>query len=104
MQSLFLKSLTALLVVTFAGPALASSVAERQVNQQQRIAQGIGSGELNRREAARLERKEVRLHRSIVRDRYDGGRFTRIERYKAQRRLDRMSARIYRQKHDGQRR
>ncbi len=58
-----------------AGLALAAhpNVAERQVNQQQRIHEGMRSGELTKRETARLERNASRVHRSIARDRRDGG-------------------------------
>lgn len=79
-----------------------SSAAGRQVNQQERIAQGVLSGELTRPEARHLERNAVRLHRSIQRDRRDGGEFTARERVKAEKKLKRQSRAIYRQKHDNQ--
>lgn len=82
--------------------ALADPVARRQVRQQARIAQGVASGELTKVEAARLERGAARVHRQVVRDRLDGGGFTAAERAKAHATLDRQSARIARQKHDGQ--
>ncbi len=86
-----------------AGLAMASgNVKGRQVHQQRRIAQGVRSGELTRPEARRLERNAARIHRSVVRDRIDGGVFTPRERAKAQHRLNRQSRAIYRQKHDGQ--
>lgn len=86
-----------------AGLALAAGGAKgRQIHQQRRIAQGVRSGELTRPEARRLERSAARIHRSVVRDRIDGGVFTPRERAKAQRRLNKQSRRIYRQKHDGQ--
>lgn len=91
-------------VVLSAGTALAAGpgAGGRQVKQQKRIAQGVRSGELTRPEARRLERSAVRVHRSIARDRVDQGGFTARERVKAQRRLDRQSKAIYRQKHDAQ--
>jgi len=86
-----------------AGLALAGgNVTARQVHQQRRIAQGVRSGELTRAEARHVERNASRIHRSIVRDRVDGGAFTPHERAKAQRRLNQQSRSIYRQKHDGQ--
>ena len=61
-----------------AGLALAAhpNVAERQVNQQKRINQGVRSGELTKPEALKLERNAARIHRSVARDRRDGGVFT----------------------------
>jgi hypothetical protein len=87
-----------------AGLALAggANVKSRQLHQQRRIAQGVKSGELTRREARRLETNAAAIHRSVVRDRIDGGVFTQPERAKAQGRLNRQSRAIYRQKHDGQ--
>ena len=73
-----------------------------QLNQQKRIAQGVRSGELTRPEARHLERNAVRVHRSIKRDRLDGGEFIPRERAKAQKKLNRQSRAIYRQKHDNQ--
>lgn len=63
-------------------PALAGTprLDAREHNQRQRIAQGVRSGELTRPEARGLIAGERRLHRHAKR----------------------MSARIYRQKHDAQ--
>ena len=89
-----------------AGLALAAhpNVAERQINQQARIRQGVRSGELTPRETARLKRNSARVHRSIARDRRDGGVFTPRERAKARKKLNRQSRAINRQKHDRQHR
>jgi protein involved in polysaccharide export with SLBB domain len=88
------------------GAALAlaggANVKGRQIHQQRRIAQGARSGELTRAEARRLEKNAALIHRSVVRDRVDGGVFTPRERVKAQHRLNHQSRAIYRQKHDGQ--
>jgi hypothetical protein len=88
--------------MTAAMAVAAGNVKGRQVQQQRRIAQGARSGELTRPEARRLERQSAAIHRSILRDRIDGGVFTPRERAKAQRRLNHQSRAIYRQKHDGQ--
>ncbi len=68
-------------VVLSVGAAVAAGP---QVNQQKRIAQGVRSGELTRAEARHLERNAGRVHRSIKRDRRDGGVFTALERVRAQ--------------------
>ena len=86
-----------------AGLALAKDPpAERQKRQQRRIGQGVNSGELTKKETLKLERNAARIHRSVVKDRHDGGVFTPRERAKAHRKLNRQSRAIYRQKHDSQ--
>jgi hypothetical protein len=75
----------------------------RQARQQQRIAEGIESGQLTARETARLERKETRLNREIRRDRADGGGLSARERRKINRQQNQLSRGIYREKHDRQR-
>jgi hypothetical protein len=58
-----------------AAPALADSyeqiVNRRQANQEQRSDQGIRSGELNRREAARLENAQNAQSQRIYRQKHD---------------------------------
>ncbi|MGI9036176.1 MAG: hypothetical protein ACR2GD_09075 [Pyrinomonadaceae bacterium] len=78
------------------------NVNKRQENQQDRIAQGIKSGELTPREAARLENQETRLNRIEARKRASGGKLTNRERGQLERDLNRESRSIYRQKHDKQ--
>lgn len=82
--------------------AQAGNIARRQWRQQQRIGQGLRSGELTAREAARLERHQARLNRRIAHDRADGGGLSLAERRRITRRQNVESRRIYRQKHDGQ--
>jgi len=89
------------MVLTSAFPAQAGPIANREHNQQQRIAQGVGSGQLTVRETARLEGREAALNRSIARMRSNGP-LTAGERYRINQRQDRISRGIYRQKHDGQ--
>ncbi len=72
----------------------------RQENQQDRIAQGIKSGSLTPREAARLESQEARINGLESRLRQNG--LTPSERGRLERDLNRESRNIYRQKHDGQ--
>ena len=82
-------------------PALAGTprLDAREHNQRQRVAQGIRSGELTRPETRRLIRGEIGLHRHERAARADGV-VTRAERLRLERNADRMSGRIYRQKHD----
>jgi hypothetical protein len=73
----------------------------RERHQQTRIRQGIRSGELTRRETARLASQQARIRVSERFARADGHLSVR-ERLRLDRQLDRASRRIYRQKHDGQ--
>jgi uncharacterized protein YdeI (BOF family) len=79
-----------------------NGVNERQRNQQQRIRQGVRSGELTGVEAARLQRRESQIRLNEARARRSGGEFTPEERARIQGQLDRSSQRIYQQKHDAQ--
>lgn len=80
----------------------AQTLEQREREQQQRIRQGVASGELTRREAAHLERKERQTRSMIRHDRRDGYGLTAQERAKAQRRLNQNSRAIAREKHDNQ--
>jgi hypothetical protein len=98
---MFSKIAVTLALSVAALPALAGKpgLDAREQNQRERIAQGIRSGELTRPEARRLARGEIGLHRHERIARSDGV-VTRAERHRLHRHADRMSGRIYRQKHD----
>src|SRR5262252_4706522 len=68
----------------------------REYNQQQRIRQGVKSGELTRRETERLEAREARIRVDERFARRDGHVSPR-ERARLNRELDRTSRDIYRQ-------
>ncbi|MBI1788061.1 MAG: hypothetical protein HYR60_11000 [Acidobacteria bacterium] len=98
-----------ILTTILAGAVLASGLfadapKRRQKRQQERIAQGVKSGELTPKETAKLERKEARLHKQIVKDRKDGGGLTPKERAKIDAKQDKLSREIYKEKHDAQKR
>jgi hypothetical protein len=81
----------------------AQEIHKRKENQQDRIAQGVKSGELTAGETAKLERKEARVNRETRRDRaQNGGTLTPQERRKINRQQNRLSRQIYREKHDRQ--
>ena len=84
-------------------PAYAQGrVAKRQENQQDRIAQGVGSGQLTAGETANLEHKEAKLNREVRNDRKaNGGTLTPQERRQVNRQQNRLSRNIYRDKHNG---
>lgn len=75
----------------------------RQHHQQQRIGQGVRSGELTPAEARRLEREQRHIRREERRYKADGT-LTPAERADLQHDLNRASRHIYNEKHDDQRR
>ena len=85
--------------VAMAAPAEAR-INQRQGHQQQRIFQGLRSGDLNARETYRLERQQAHIARYEARSRADGGGLSWRERYRVERMQDRASRNIYRQRHD----
>jgi hypothetical protein len=91
-------------IALFAIPAFAAPVGARSASLQARINQGVASGQLTGPEAARLQRQENRLNRTIARDQRDGGGLSLHERAKIQRQENRLSRHIAVQKHDAQRR
>ncbi len=74
---------------------------QRQINQEQRIQQGVQSGALTPREAARLERGQQHLQAKEARAKADGV-VTQQERAHLQHAEDVQSRRIYAEKHDRQ--
>jgi hypothetical protein len=90
-------------LLLFSPPAEAAGrVGKRQIRQQARIAQGVRSGELTRRETARLERQQAGLACQKRRMLADGGGLGPVERARLEGRQDRLSRHIYHQKHDQQ--
>src|SRR5882762_9363129 len=94
--------LTAVAAALFCGSAFAQAgTIQRDVNQQQRIEQGLKSGQLTTREAARLEREEARVERDQARALSDG-KLTPAEKARITREQNKVSRDIYREKHDAQ--
>lgn len=91
------------LIVSMSLLAGAQTIRQREDRQQDRIAQGVASGQLTPREAARLEHREAQLNRQIARDRRSGGRLTPRERARLAREQAQLSRSIEREKHDSQR-
>lgn len=88
-------------ILAAAMPAHAA-VNKRQARQEARIDQGVNSGSLNRREAARLNRNQRNIARYEAKSRADGGGLSTRERANLRRMQNNSSRRIYRQKHDAQ--
>jgi hypothetical protein len=78
-----------------------NEVGQRRENQQDRIANGIRSGQMTAGEASRTEGREQRINRSVAADRAaNGGKLTGQERQNINRRQNGASRQIYRQKHN----
>jgi hypothetical protein len=79
-----------------------SEVGKRAENQQDRISQGIKSGQLTAGEAARLENKDAKINQEVSADRKaNGGKLTAQEKAQVNRQQNQMSRQIYRDKHNG---
>lgn len=74
---------------------------QRQANQERRIDQGIASGQLNQREANRLDRQQDRIDRMENRVKADGV-VTDKERARITHEQNQASRHIAREKHDAQ--
>lgn len=97
--------LSALLLATVSGAALAQtatpSLDRREARQEQRIQKGVQSGQLTAPEANRLERRADRLEKHEAHAKADGV-VTPQERTRLQREADRNSREIRRETHDRQ--
>jgi hypothetical protein len=77
------------------------TIQERKTDQQQRIAQGVRSGQLTPRETANLERREASVnHEERAMRRADGGHLTKQDKAVLTQRQNRISQSIYRDKHN----
>ena len=74
---------------------------QRNVNQQERIQEGLQSGDLTTREAGRLERQQAHVNRVETRA-MRNGEISNVEQARITAAQNRSSRHIYREKHDGQ--
>ncbi|HEX4020679.1 MAG TPA: hypothetical protein VHX63_06015 [Acidobacteriaceae bacterium] len=78
-----------------------SRVGERSNNQQQRIAQGVRSGQMTPGETARAENNEKSINREVRQDRQaNGGKLTQQERQNVNQRQNKESRQIDKEKHN----
>ncbi|HYL87228.1 MAG TPA: hypothetical protein VEU32_00520 [Burkholderiales bacterium] len=95
-------TIAAALALAFSGAAFAQAgTVQRDANQQQRIEQGLKSGRLNTREAARLEGEETKVEKDQARAMRDG-KLSPAEKARLAREQNNVSRDIYREKHDAQ--
>jgi hypothetical protein len=77
------------------------SIAQRKENQQDRIANGVKSGQLTPGETANLEKKEAAINKETRTDRAaNGGKLTPAEKAQVNSQQNQLSKQIYRDKHN----
>ena len=103
-KNLLFSMLTIILIsISAVGRAQTATpeVTKRQVNQQERIGQGVNSGSLTPAETAHLEGREEKIQQDKKAAKADGT-VTPAEKAKLNKEENRTSRAIYRQKHDRQ--
>jgi len=86
---------------TSATPAPKPSIAQRKENQQDRIANGVKSGQLTAGETANLETKEAAINGETKADRAaNGGKLTTAEKQQINKQQNQLSKQIYNDKHN----
>lgn len=82
-------------------PAKKQTIGERQVHQKARIKEGVKSGELDAKEAARLkaEQQKIQAEKKVAKA---DGQVTKEERTMIKHDQNKASRHIYKQKHDAQ--
>ena len=84
-----------------ADPQPKSEVGKRAENQQDRISQGVKSGQLTAGETANLETKEAAINGEVKADRAaNGGKLTAAEKTQVNRQQNKLSNQIYQDKHN----
>ena len=82
-------------------PAQKPTIADRKENQQDRIAQGVKSGQLTAGETSKLETKEAAINGETRADRAaNGGKLTAAEKQQVNKQQNQMSKQIYQDKHN----
>ena len=88
-------------IATSAQAQNAADVVQRDVNQQNRIEQGLKSGQLTTKEAGKLEREESRVDKMEANAMKDG-KVTNAEKRRIEAAENKASKDIYNEKHDAQ--
>ena len=105
MKNLIKTAAAITLVFTFGGQVMADTpkLDNRQDKQKARIAQGVKSGELTKKETARMVNGQIQLQKMENKAKADGV-VTKKERARLQHKANKESAKIYHNKHDNQKR
>jgi hypothetical protein len=87
--------------IVFSQEPSGSEIKNRKENQQDRIANGVDSGQLTAGETAKLEKQESRLNKEITKDRVaNGGNLTNKEKQQINTQQNILSKEIYKDKHN----
>jgi hypothetical protein len=79
-------------------------IGQRRQDQQDRIAQGVKSGQLTAGETSKLENQQQGIHREIGADKQaNGGKLTGLDKKSINQSQNRASRNIYRDKHNARR-
>jgi hypothetical protein len=79
----------------------AGKIGQRKENQQDRIGQGVKSGQLTAGETSHIENKEAAVNKEVSAERtLNGGKLSAAERKQVNRQQNRLSKRIYTDKHN----
>ncbi len=101
MKNMFLALTAAGMLLGSTGLFADDVIHDRKENQQDRIAQGVKSGQLTAGETANLEHKESNVNKEIRHDRkQNGGNLTNKEKAQVNRQQNKLSRNIYRDKHN----
>jgi hypothetical protein len=101
MTSIRIFAVAAALILAAPLAASAQEVLDRERTQQERIGQGVASGQITAGGAAKLENRERRINASRRADlASNGGRLTAGERRNLNRRENAASSHIYQDKHN----
>jgi len=101
MKKMFLTLTAAGMLMGASGLFADDVIHDRKENQQDRIAQGVKSGQLTAGETANLEHKESNLNKEVRHDRkQNGGNLTNKEKAQVNRQQNKLSRNIYRDKHN----
>jgi hypothetical protein len=100
-QTAIAAGLSACTIAAAAYAQNTTDVVQRDVNQQNRIEQGLKSGELTTKEAGKLEREESHIDK-MESNALKDGKMTNVEKSRIERAENQASKDIYREKHDAQ--
>jgi hypothetical protein len=101
MKRIVFATLVAAAALPLAAQTSTPRVDQREVNQQQRIEQGMNSGQLTPKETAKLEKGEAKIDKMEAKAKSDG-KVTDKERKKLTKAQNKESKKIYKEKHDKQ--
>ena len=101
MRSTIAALISAAVIAPAAAQTATPGVDKRQANQEARIQQGVQSGQLTAKEAAKLEKGQAKIQAKETKAKADGV-VTAKERAKLAKAQKKQSKKIYKEKHDKQ--